>query len=473
MTESLATLAPLPQGSGDKAYDNPGVLQGQVAPAPYIERYQIQLGSNLSPQAVSNVINFANIGYLWQLADLLDEVREMDAHLASVMSKRETAVAGADWDVVAENPKDVRAVGIAEWVKSELKSIRGLQHVFSHLMSGTYYGYAVCEQIWLPVNGKLRLVEVIPLHPRRFAFAALKDWRLYLWDQVGNDRQPRLGMFPGIALDEFPAGKFLTHQPRIRGGYPQREGLGRTLVWYSMMKRWAYRDWMALGEWAGRGLRIGTFNSGLVDGEDDKRATPEHVEQLRTTLNTFSSSAPAVIADTTTIQVLEMAHENRIHEMLIGSCDSQMSKVVLGNTLTTEIGSSGGNRAAANRQGDEQTMLAIADEKQLAESIRYGMIGPMVRYQFGPAAPVPVLHFAVAPEDSLLEAAQIIETLVDGGAEISQEYVYEKFHIPAPQPGQRVLLPKRATIRDQDSTDDDVAKPAVTDGQPQEKVVEE
>jgi hypothetical protein len=51
--------------------------------------------------------------------------------------------------------------------------------------------------------------------------------------------------------------------------------------------------------------------------------------------------------------------------------------------------------------------------------------------------------------------------------------MYEKFHIPAPQPGQRIMLPKRATIRDQDSTDDDVAKPATDVGAPQEPLVEE
>lgn len=457
--DPLAQVVALPNAQSLEALSNQGLLQGQVAPAGYIDRYQQLFGSQgLTPTTVSAVINFANIGYLYQICDLLDEVREMDAHLASVVSKRETAVCGAEWDVLAEDPKDVDQERIAKWTKRELQSIRGLQHAFSHLSSGVYYSHAVCEQIWTPVGGRPRLVEIIPLHPRRFAYAALSDWKLHLWDQVGNDRQPRLGMFPGIPLDAFPYGKFVSHVPRIRGGYPQREGLGRTLLWYSMMKRWAFRDWMALGEWAGRGLRIGKYNTGLKDADKTKRAAPEHKALLEQVLNTFSSSTPAVLADTTSIEVLQLAHENKIHESLIAACDAQMSKATLGGTLTTDAGLKGA-RSLGDTQRDEQVMLAISDEKQLSESIRYGIIAPMVRYWFGPSAPIPKFRFAVAPEDSMLEHAELIKTLVDAGMEIPQAYGYDRFRIRAPKPGEKIMLPKRVTVKDTQESDDEVSQP--------------
>jgi phage gp29-like protein len=444
----LTAVAPMPTGGGLDAFANTSLLAGEVAPAGYNDRYQQVFGSQgLTPQTVSAVVNLANVGYLWQICDLLDEIREMDGHCASVVQKREQAVAGADWDILAaDDPKDPEQLRIAQWTKRELESVRGVQHCFSHLMGAAYYGHAVCEQIWIPINGRMRLVEMIPLHARRFAYAALTDWRLHLWDQVGNDKQPRLGMYPGVPLDAFPTGKFVWHTPRIRGGYPQREGLGRTLLWYSMMKRWAFRDWMALGEWAGRGLRIGTFNTGLDNDPKKKRATEEHKNALKQALLSFSSSSPAVIADTTAIEVLAMAHDIKIHQELIAACDAQMSKVALGNTLTTEVGSTGGNRALGERQGDEQLMLAISDEKQLSETIRRLVIAPMVRYFFGPGVPVPRIRFAVAPEESLLEHAKVIKTLVEAGANIPQAYAYEKFRIPAPKDGEAVMIPKRVNV---------------------------
>ena len=56
-------------------------------------------------------------------------------------------------------------------------------------------------------------------------------------------------MYPGVPLRLFPPGKFLVHEPYVHGGYPQREGLGRTCMWFSMFKRWDVRDVLALLEW--------------------------------------------------------------------------------------------------------------------------------------------------------------------------------------------------------------------------------
>ncbi|HSN24962.1 MAG TPA: DUF935 family protein [Kofleriaceae bacterium] len=459
-TTSLAPIATLPtSGEADLARQL-ALMQGQVAPAPYIDRYQQLFGAQgLTPQAVSQVMNLANSGYLWLLADLLDDAREFDTHLQSVVSKREQMVAGAEWDLLPENPKSADEAYIAAWTKRELQSIRSFQNSLSHFAGATYNARAVCEHIWVSVNGRLRLVDIIPLHPRRFAYASTSDWRLYLWDQVGNDRQPRTGMFPGIPLDAFPYGKFSWHLPRIRGGYPQREGLGRTLVWYSMMKRWVWRDWMALAEWAGRGLRVGTFATGLKDGTKDKRANPEHKAILEKMLLSFSSSSPAVIADTTSLQVLQLAHENKIHATLIEMLDAQMSKATLGGTLTTDAGNKGA-RSLGDTQHDDQVMLAVSDERQLSASVRYGIVAPIVRYQFGPHAPIPIFRLAVAPEASMLDHAQVIKTLVESGVEITQAQVYEQFRIRAPNPGQRILVPKKVTVRDEDPSDDETAGPA-------------
>ena len=56
------------------------------------------------------------------------------------------------------------------------------------------------------------------------------------------------GIFPGLPLDRFPAGKFIVHRPRVRGVYPVKEGLGRLLVWWATFKRFAVRDFAAFAE---------------------------------------------------------------------------------------------------------------------------------------------------------------------------------------------------------------------------------
>lgn len=394
--------------------DAQGTLTRQAAPTPYNDRFQTVYGSRLSPMVVTGALQLANVGQMYLQADVLDEVREMDAHLQSVLSKREQSVAGAKWSVAAEDPNDAEAVKTASWCDREVRGVRNIRKVFSHMQAGLYHSHSVSEQMWFPDRGALRLLAIKPLHARRFGYGHL-SWQLHLWDQTGNEKAPDLSRYPGMALNAFPRGKFLTHLPHVRGGYPTREGLGRTAVWYAMFKRWDWRDWMALIEWAGRGIRIGTYKTGK-DGTDEKRkigaAIDEDVQVLNEALAYLSSSLQVTIPDTVSIDIRELKNINStIHEAMSDKCDSQNSKLVLGGTLTTDAGTHGA-RSLGDTQRQDQEMFTVSDAEAVGETFRFDTLTPMVRFKFGEGAPVPMLRFAVEPPE---DKASIARTWKDAG----------------------------------------------------------
>ena len=75
------------------------MMGAHEAPAPFNDRFARTLGSDLTPQLVAAALANAEIGYMWNQADLLDEVRERDGHLHSELQKREMRVAGAPWEL--------------------------------------------------------------------------------------------------------------------------------------------------------------------------------------------------------------------------------------------------------------------------------------------------------------------------------------------------------------------------------------
>lgn len=423
-----------------------------VARPPYNDRFQFRLGSALTPQALTAIQRQADIGYLYQWIDALDELREGDPHLHAELFRRESAISGAAWDIEAVEGTGAEGLRVADYLKRCLIELdaRGdmslsFPDLLQHMQQGIYYGRSVAEVIWSPDGRRPVAVEFV--HPRRLAYAT--DWRLHLWDATGSgagigvpqtDAERAFAMFPGVPLDAFPLGKFIVHRPRTRGGYPTREGIGRAVCWYSLFKRFSMRDFLALTEWAGRGLRVGSYNSGT--GPDAPvRAAPEDVAALQDALEAMSSTVSVVIPDTTKLTVLDAPNVNAIHEHLVALCNGEMSKAIVGSTLGSDVGVTGGNRALGEVHERVTLMLARRDAESVAATLRRDLLGPMVRRAFGASTPVPSITFATDPGQDLDSLAKRIDIAVRAGVQISQADARQMLQFPDPVDGAPILVP--------------------------------
>lgn len=402
------------------------------APPPRTDFYQRRVGSDLTPQVVTAAFGQADRGRMWTLADLLDEAREVDAHLHAVLHKREWQVAGAAWEI---RPFDDSrpAKRAAKYVEDALKSLRSFSAALAHLQSAPYHGRAVGEVIWARDGGRLLPVAIEPVHARRVSVA--EDWRLCLYDS-GALGSP-YAHWPGVPLDAFPPGKFLVHTPRIRGVYPQREGLGRPLLFMSLFKRWAIRDALALAEMAGRKGRVGKYSTG-ADGKP--RATPEDVDELEDALQDWSSAVALVIPDTTEVAFEDPVSGNTIHGPLVELMNSEMSKAVLGGTLTTDPGTRGA-RSLGETQQDDQLMIARGDARAVEETVRFGLFVPMVREKYGDGYPAPYLSLMVEPKQDANAVMDRLEKFVRVGGKVSQEDARNLLGLPDPAPDAELLEP--------------------------------
>lgn len=411
----------------------------QIAAPSRNDRYQQRLGAALSPQRVSVIYRAADLGEMESLADLLDEVREKDGHLQSVLGKRTAMVSGAPWKLTAaERTPKGRARKILAFCKDALQNIGELSKFFEDLLDGTYHGRAVSEAIWT-TDGRYQVIERFePVHARRFRYSPY-DWALRISDPY-NDSPFSSGY--GLAVSEvnkLVPGKFAGHCPRVRGGYPTREGLGRTTTWYAgVFKSFGWRDLLAYLEQYGRPLRFGVFGTGKGDLP---MASDEDIEELQDALDNLSSAITTTYPDTAKIELHPpaTASAGSAHPELIRLCDAETSKAVLGGTLTTDAGIRGA-RSLGDTHRDEELMLARRDARFLAETIRRDVLVPLVEINgLGDARDAPHLSFLIESEAELAAVADRITKLSNAGLAIGARYARGSVGIPEPEEGEPLM----------------------------------
>ena len=450
----------------------PRVLRNNETAPSRNDKYQYHVGSALTPQTISGILRQADLGYMDRWADLLDEVRMSDPHLHGDLFKREHAVSGSAFEI-RPNGTSRNAKKAAEYGDEIVRSIEvpagtmavSFRGACTHLLGGNYHGRAACEVVWSREGRWLRPSRIDWIHPRRLAWAAL-NWKLCLWDATSGDTP--FSTFPGIPTDDplwFPRGKLLLHTPRMYGAYPTREGLGRCLVWYAAFKRWGMRDWLAFAEWAGRGLRIGKYASGSVpakNGQTQGRAVPEDVQALEDALVAMSSTVPAIIADSTDIDIRQLGTSNDVHEKLVLACNNEISKAILGGTLTSDPGEKGA-RALGIVHDDVRLMIATADAEALADTIRRDLLGPAVEERFGRGTPVPFVVFSTEPRESMDALVGRLDKMAGRGLTIPQAWVRDQLGIPDPKKGEDVIGAAKANPATPGAAADAPADPDAAD----------
>lgn len=358
-------------------------MLGQVAAPSQIERYPIITGRALTLEVVSSRFRLALTGYRQLYVDMLNELLERDPHAYGVLSKRVLAVANATYRPTPPKlPKDAPdadtalAEQIADEYENDIGRIPRWQQHRASLAWGDYYGLQGAEVIWdYDAAAKhWRPGDLVMIHSRRLSYPDPWRWDLYVWDQgavigspFGDARLPE-GIF-GWRVADYP-GKFVVHAPQLRADYPTREGLGRQLAYWMVLKHTAAR---AAPDYLER------FSNPPMDiswrtgqSEDKRRAAVEDIAQAEAAVRAgvlrawahpdtlgWEIKAPDGVGGRAKVTFVEWADY----------CDSQVTKAVLGSTLGTDVGSTGGNRALGAEQRKDTLRLYQYSAQSLADSL--------------------------------------------------------------------------------------------------------
>lgn len=396
-----------------------------LAAAPISDAWREYVASGLTPQRLAAIFREADQGDMRRQAELFEQIEEKDGHLCGERSKRMNAILDVEFQVspATEDKRDVR---VAEFVEEFLSNFTGWADVQVAMQDGVGKGFAGLEMHWDVSSGQAVPGEFEFVEQKRFLF------------QDGSgllNRTPRLLTDDDPLGVDIPAWKMLLHRYGGLSGNATRSGLYRVCAWMYLFKNYAIKDWSIFCETYGMPLRLGKYSPGAT--EDDKDA-------LIQAISTLGSDAAGIISKSTEIEFVSAVKgtaNGDLYKVLGSFCNAEMSKAMLGQTLTAEVGETG-SYAASQTHNEVRKDLLLADARAMAATVRSQLLRPLVGFNFGWDTPCPKYKAYLDDVGDLETQSKWVGELVDRGMVVPVSWVREEFRIPAPEDGEECLGPK-------------------------------
>ncbi len=298
---------------------------------------------------------------------IYDEI-ERDSHAGAMLDKRKNALVSRDWEVEpgGDRPIDKEAADLV----AEIIDALPFDQICRNLLGATLKGYAVAEIVWARDGAQIRPVKIKAHDQRRFVFD--REWRLRLltWSNLTEG-------------ELLPDRKFIVHRANVKGNNPYGLGLGSSLFWPVLFKREGITFWLHFLEKFAGPTVVGKTPYGML--------TDEQTRLLNTLMDIRTSSAVTVPIGTD-VEFLEASRGGTVsYQEFCAYWDAQISIRVTGETLTTQVGANGGNRALGEVHQNQLDTLADSDGDLQTDTLRETLCQWIVDYNL-PGAAVPSIR---------------------------------------------------------------------------------
>ena len=373
-------------------------------------------GDGLTPSRLGAILKEADAGDAIRYLELAETIEERDPHYSGVLRTRRLAVSQLPITVkpASDAAEDVeRAKMVEDWLdRDELAD-----EVFD-ILDTLGKGYSATEILWDTSEGQWMPSKLELRDPRWFRFDRHDLTTPLLLGENGQELP-------------MPGFKFIFATIKAKSGLPIRAGLARIAVWPYLFKKFTERDWAIFTQTYGQPLRLGKF--GANASEEDKRT-------LLRAVSNIAGDCAAIVPESMMIEFVEAGNVGAAHALYKERAewlDEQVSKLVLGQTATTDAKTGGLGSGKEHRQVQED--IERADAKALAAVLNRDLIQPWMQLNFGPQKAYPRLIIAREESEDLKAFAESVGPMIDRGLEVDQAEVREKFGLSAPKAGAKLM----------------------------------
>lgn len=342
------------------------------------------------------------------------EAMQADAHLAAQMDVRAAPVLSKEWRLEAarpDRPEDVRAAELCAAVLGGVLTRTAVEGIHE----AVFRGYSGVEVMWSRADGQWLPTHLERRPQRRLAFAR-EDHALRILTQAAP-----------LEGELAPERKILVTRHRATADTPQGRALFGRCFWPWTFKVAGWRFWVTFTERYGMPWPVLEMDAGTSDEVMAKRAA-----QLRSMVQ----DAVAVFAGgKLTMHDASRSTSVDGYERLIAACNADISKAVLGQTLTAEVGAAGSYAAAKVHDG-VRADLVEADLALVGETVQQ-LCAWVTELNVAGAQPPRIqwLEADQSPEwwAKHLQAAKTL------GIRIGRDWAHQRLQIPVPADDEPVL----------------------------------
>lgn len=296
-----------------------------------------------------------------------------DAHLVGVIQTRKLGTLKKQWRFEpgrvpgGQTPPETKQACLD--LTADLSDM-DLYSVLSALLDAPYFGFTPVEIIWEPGPERLRIKNLRALPQRWFGFDAENRARFLSKDN------PWQG-------EDLPPCKFILarHFPTYDNPYGLR--LLSRCFWPVTFKRGGLKFWVTFAERYGMPLLIGKYRPGAPDSEQ---------QDMLTKLSNMVQDAVAVIPEGNSVDLVGGAGNRggEVYERLKTAMDAEMSKVIMGQTLTAEVADKGTYAASKTH---ERVLDAYQEADARLVETAMNQVARIYAQLNTPGAPAPRFRF--------------------------------------------------------------------------------
>lgn len=321
-----------------------------------------------------------------------------DSHVFACTQSRKSGVLSLEWCInkLSDNDKN------AEFIENLLKNL-DINKLINDILDATQYGFQPLEIMWKKYNNGYVLPERIIAKP--------PEWFCFDDNNILKFRTKE-----NYYGEELPNKKFLCPQVNPSYNNPYGERTLSRVFWPVTFKKGGMKFWVIFTEKYGMPHLIGKHPRG---------ASKDETETLADSLEQMIQDAIAVIPDDSSVEIQEAnkSSSSEIYEKLIDKMNAEISKAILGQTLTTEIGDTGSYAASNTHMQVRQDI--IDSDKKLVEKTINQLITWIYEINFSNEN-IPVFQM-YEEEDVDLTLAQRDKILSDTGVKFNKEYFIKTY----------------------------------------------
>jgi len=369
--------------------------------------------------------------YQWPYG-LFEEALDKDAHLAALIAQRKAAVLSWERRVVPADDSPA-ARHCAELVRRALTHIAGrrpgsggFERALAELLDAVPYGLAVSEILWERAkvqgpreNGSEDTTQLLlpkallARHPRRFVFTADSALRL-------------LTAAESVKGEVLPERKFIVFAPY--GRYENPYGLPqlRSVWWLAYFKRQALRFWLMFAE---------KYGSPTAVLKHPLAASAKEKQGYRRIIGSIQQETGLVVPEGVELTLLEAQRSGsaQTYRELAEFLNREMSKALLGQTLTTEAGERGAYALGRVHQAVRADIVR-QDAQALMSAVNGQLVKWIVDLNVAPAARrYPTWQLAPPVDEDLKLQLEIDRFFNEQGLSLDPAALYARYgREPAP-----------------------------------------
>jgi phage gp29-like protein len=207
-----------------------------------------------------------------------------------------------------------------------------------------------------------------------------------------------------------------------------------------MLKTYDVTSWAAFIDRYGYPIRIGKYG---------KKFTDEDRITLKRAVAAIGQDFGAIIPESAQLEIIESKHTgemSNVYNKMADWIDKQISKLVLGQTMTTDEGSS---KSQSETHDKVRSDIADSDIQQVIDTLHTTLTVPYINLNFGEQNEYPKIDLFKPDEKNIDQVIEALEKLGPQGLKVKADEVRSLIGLSNPEEGDEVIGGRASYPQDQ------------------------